>query len=498
MRLNWLERTIGTVSPQWAYKRKAWRSAMDAFDSGSRRGVNTNWNPHVADGQIQRAERELIRARAQDLERNSDIVQSILTALERNIVGSGIMLQSKVSRDNVDSEELNNQIEKLWREFSKAENCDVTGTQSMEEIEEAIIRRFYVDGGIFIVKVYVQNSQFPFKIQLRSVDELNTLLFSSENHRVIDGIELDEYNKPIAYHFKKFEYTGTNLIAIPHESIRVKAEDAIFLFKKNTPQQIREISQLATAIPRIRDANQFMEAVSIKERVLACLSVFIKKSTPTGNVGRGFSSSNGEKIDYDGVSLSPGMIGELNPGDEVQTVIPSGQASNTREFITTLVRLVASGVGLSYEAVSRDLSQVNYSSARQGLIEDKKTYKRLQKMLVDKFLTPIYLEFLRTAYLQGQLQVKDFFRNTEKYTSHVWIPPGSQWIDPGREVNAYKTALESNQDTLSRICAERGEDWKEVIQQRAAETKLINELMGGVMNGTNATNGTVATDNNAN
>lgn len=389
------------------------------------------------------------------------------------------MLQAKIPHNmpgNADGE-MNHAIEDLWEEFSKPENIDITGTQSLDEIEETLIRRYIVDGGIIVVKVYTDDKRFPFKIQVRSVDDLNTLntIVPLENgNRIVEGIELDKYNKPIAYHFKKLD--GQTLL--PGESVRVKAEDVIFLFKKNSPKQVREVSELATALPRIKDANQFIEAVSIKERVLACLSVFIKRDTPSGGgPGRGISQFATDRKDYSGMTLSPGMIGELNPGDEVQTVIPAGQASNSKEFITTLVRLSSAGIGLSYEAVSRDLSQVNYSSARQGLIEDRKLYKKLQKMLIKKVLTPIYLEFLDVMHLTGQLDFPDYFNKRKEYGAHVWIPPGYNWIDPAKEANANKTALETNQDTLARICAERGEDWRDVLKQRALELKYLKDLM---------------------
>jgi len=473
--MNWFDRAIASVSPRWAYKRMAWRSGMSLFDSGDRGRLNQGWNPSQSPEQYRMAaERSLIRARAQDLERNSDLAAALLSPFERNVVGSGIVLQSKIESDRLGNtnDELNTKIEKLWKDFCKAENCDVTGTQSMEEIEEMILRRYLVDGGIFIVKVNVKDKRFPFKIQVRSVDELNTLSIADESKRIIEGVELDENNKPIAYHFKK--YNGKAFI--PNETVRIEAKNVIFLFKRNSPQQIREISQLATALPRIKDVNQFIEAVGIKERVLACMAVFIKKDSPSG-MGRG-TSVRGKDISYDGMSLTPGMIGELNPGDEVQTVVPAGQASNSRDFITTMVRLISAGMGLSYEAVSRDLSMVTYSSARQGLIEDKKVYRKLQDLLIKKVLTPIYLEFLDSMYLTEQLDIVDYAQNKEAYTKHVWIPPGSSWIDPTREVTANKVAIETNQDTLARICAERGEDWREVIKQRAAEKKLIQQMDG--------------------
>lgn len=77
--------------------------------------------------------------------------------------------------------------------------------------------------------------------------------------------------------------------------------------------------------------------------------------------------------------MTPGMIQELQPGDEAQAVIPAGQASNAKDMLSIMIRLIGSGLGLSYEAISRDMSQVTYSSARQGLLEDKRTYERIQR-----------------------------------------------------------------------------------------------------------------------
>ncbi|WP_409176653.1 phage portal protein [Brevibacillus fortis] len=480
--MNWLERTIATISPEWAYKRKAWRSGMDAlYDSGSRGRLNSNWNPAAtADENKMRTERNLILSRARDLERNSDVAESIIDAFERNVVGAGMTLQAKVPKTVAGAEEINQRIEKLWKEFSKAENCDITATQSLEEIQEMLVRRHVVDGGILIVKVFTDDKRFPFKLQVREVDELDSLTTSFGGKRVVDGIEINEFGRPLAYHFKKFD----GIRQLHGESIRIEADKVIFWRRKTSPRQVRELSRLRTAIPRIKDANQFIEAVSVKERVLACLSVFIKKASPTGSIGRGVNPT-GKNTGYDGMSLSPGMIGELNPGDEVQTVIPSGQASNTKDFISTLVRMVGSGIGLSYEAISRDMSNVNYSSARQGLIEDRKTYKRMQRSLIGTVLSPIYLQFLETMFMTGQLDIRDFMQKKEQYSAHLWIPPGSTWIDPMKEVSANRVALESNQDTLARICAERGEDWREVVMQRIEEIKLIQELTGGVASGEN-------------
>ena len=51
------------------------------------------------------------------------------------------------------------------------------------------------------------------------------------------------------------------------------------------------------------------------------------------------------------------------------------------------------------------------------------------------------------------------------------------WIDPQREVKANEAALETNQTTLAQICSQNGQDWREVIAQRAKEINYANKLI---------------------
>ncbi|WP_143759073.1 phage portal protein, partial [Paenibacillus odorifer] len=138
-KLNWLDRSIATVSPRWAYKRLAWRNGMSVFDAGGRGRLNQGWSPSASPNEQQkRGERALIRARAQDLEHNSDIAGGILQAFQRNVTGTGIMLQAKVPHTVLGNTqgEINRNIEDLWKEYCKAENIDITGTQSLEEMAD--------------------------------------------------------------------------------------------------------------------------------------------------------------------------------------------------------------------------------------------------------------------------------------------------------------------------------------------------------------------------
>lgn len=468
-----------------AYKREAWRKGYEelkSYDAGVNDRLNAGWRTVNASAeQTDGLYRDTIRARARDLERNSDISESIIGAFERNVVGTGFKLQAKTS-----DEELNLQIEKLWKEWCKPRNCDVTFQQSFVEMCRMAVRRKKLDGGIIFIKRYTKDGIVPFSLQIREVDDLDTMQTSSNNVRIINGIEYNEFNRPIAYYFKKYDVNGFYL----GDSERIEADDVIFLWSKKRPSQIREISEMSATMTRVRDINSYMEAVSVKERVAACLSAFIKRQSPgPGAIGRqGRTSSQ----TYEGKTLTPGMIMELNPGDDISVVSPPAQGASAADFVRLQTMLIGSGQGISYEAVSRDMSQVNYSSARQGLLEDQKSYEIEQQFLVDHLLTEVYETFFISAVLSGAIQLKDFWNRKKEYMQHEWTPPGMKWIDPLKEASANKISLETNQTTLAEIAAASGQDWREIVDQRAREIEYMKQkgVINDVEAGKNKKNGT--------
>lgn len=472
---NLLDRAISWISPKTGYIRLAWRYAMrGAYHAGEVNRGSEGWVPVNAKAeQINQPHRDFIRARGKDLERNSDIVGAPIGTLERNVVATGFRVQADTG-----NEKMNAKMENVWNDWQKPRNCDITGAQAFWEICKMTVRRTAVDGGILFVKTYIGNERFPFQLQAREVDDIDScgmLRFGA--NVIVNGIEVDSWQKPQAYYLKEYSPDGW----FTGKTKRVPAEQVVALWRKTQPSQIREISPLAPAITRANDTEEYLDAVSIKEKILASLSAFIKRMVPSSGPGRGLGASAGSadydpKTGYKKKRLSPGMIMELQPGDDVSAVIPTGQAANTKEFVALHQRLIGAGQGLSYEATSRDMSQVNYSSARQGLLEDQRTYEDWQQWLIDHFLSEVYTEVIISAVLSGELDIPDFWKNKAKYLKHRWIAPGWSWIDPVKEITANQKAIDSGQDNLANVCARTGYDWREILEQRAKEKAFIKEM----------------------
>ena len=462
--MGFLDSIIAAFSPAAAYKREAYRQAYEElrnYDAGNFDRPNQNWRVFNASAeQTDRYSRDDVRARARDLERNSDIMNAVTRAYKRNVIGGGYTIQAK-TKDT----ELNKTIEQAWKRWCKKQNCDITGTQSLNQIMRMAVERKKIDGGILFVKRYTRFGFVPFQLQMIEVDELDAGSVNPKRSgdKVVGGIEYDRHNRPVGYFIRQYELDGYSM----KEPVFVEAKNVVFFFSKNRPTQLREMSDLAPTIPRIRDVNEFMMAVSVKQRIEACLSVFIKKTIPTtGMPGRGMYSP--ERISYDGKTLSPGMIKEMNVGDEVQIVNPSGQSADATSFTKLQQRLIGAGQGISYEATSRDMAESTYSSARQGLIEDDLNYKEDRELLIE-VLDEIYETFLISAVLCEAIPIpaQKFWEDKEQYLSHEWVQEPKPWIDPYKESNANKIAIQTGQKTYKQIAAENGRDWRDQIDDMA-------------------------------
>lgn len=472
-----ISRVLGWVNPRWALRRELSRQALRQFYGAAKTGRATDgWTTVSAGAETtNRGSRDIIRARARDLERNSDVMGGLIHPMVSNVVGSGYQLQAKALRaDGAEDEPFNTQVEELWKRWSRPQNCDIRGLLSLSEMLELIVRRRLVDGGVLVLKISDKNR---FCLQVVEVDRLDTSVTAftppgaETPNRVEGGIEVDAYSRPVAYHLRG------NTDAADLGSKRVLARDVIYLPVLTRAEQVREMSPLCSSLSRIDDINEFIAAALQKEKTLSYFGAFVTNSVPGGGFGRGFAPTPKENQE---LALEQGMITYLAPGEDVKTINPAGVSASSGEMLRTTQRLTGSGQGLSYEAASRDMSQVNYSSARQGLLEDRKTYGSWQTYLIDHLLTPVYEEWLDWMALQNRLPVspQDYAKSPEAYQRHIWVRPGWDWIDPLKEASANRVALETCQTTLQEICASKGKDWRDIIAQRKVEMEALGELGG--------------------
>ena len=151
------------------------------------------------------------------------------------------------------------------------------------------------------------------------------------------------------------------------------------------------------------DAHQlqgYEEAAVIRARAGASIMGFI-----TNNEGEVIADDveNSERIS----EFSPGTFKYLSPGEQITVPDIDSPDQQFEMFVKNKVRRFASGFGCSYETLSRDFSDTNYSSSRLSLLEDREHWRVVQKYLIDNFHMRVYRELLQLAVLRGYCDFPD-------------------------------------------------------------------------------------------
>jgi lambda family phage portal protein len=145
-----------------------------------------------------------------------------------------------------------------------------------------------------------------------------------------------------------------------------------------------------------------------------------------------------------------------------------------------MLREVAAGIGCSYESLSRDYSQSNYSSSRLALLDDRDLWRVLQQWWARSFRQRLHEQWLQAAVLSraiSNIPVESYALNADRFAEVKWKFRGWSWVDPTKEVNAYREAVRAGFMTVSKVISLTGggDDIEDVIAERKRELAMFEE-----------------------
>jgi lambda family phage portal protein len=175
-----------------------------------------------------------------------------------------------------------------------------------------------------------------------------------------------------------------------------------------------------------------------------------------------------------------GKIAHLAPGDEL-TFHGSQHPNSTYDtFAKFLLREIARCLGLTYEDFTGDYTQATYSSVRMATsaMWMITIYRRVN--IVAPFLNPIFEAWLEEDIERGWTPfpggVDGFMANRAAAARTHWRGPAKPQADDLKFANAVKTLRELGVVTDEWICAELGDDWEDVYEQRQREMQKRKAL----------------------
>ena len=466
--MSWLE----TVAPQWALKRARARASLEVakrVQDGNlaKRGyVAATTGRRLASWQVgdgappghSHESVQILRERSRDLRRNNPYVQRFVQGLGANVVGTGITNQ--IQRRQGVSFTSASDAESAWQAWADSTACDFDGRhnfyglqgvafRSTVESDEVLIRRHIGRRSI--------NQPIPLQLQILEIDMLADHAVpdaSTTGRQIRGGIEFDAKGRRVAYHLFK-EHPATPQAST--ETVRIPAEEIIHLYRVDRPGQIRGVPWAAPVMPRLKLLDSYEDAALERARVSACFSAFVTDPDGPPEV-----TSAEEDLPF---KVEPGMIEILGPGKEVTFGTPPSNADYS-DFVRANLRAVAAGLGVPYELLSGDLSQVNFSSGRMGFLEFNRNIDEWRwQLLIPLFCDRVFSWWKDVARLR--------FDTTDCVAS--WTAPRREMIDPTREVPAIIKRVRAGLCSLPEAIREDGYQPDQVLAEIAEFNAKIDE-----------------------
>lgn len=399
--------------------------------------------------------------RGRDLSENNPLCVRFLRLMDTNILGhNGIQLvptprNADGKLDMADAQTLR----QGWRKWGQLGTCTMDGMVSWRMHESECLKSFLSTGEF--IRRFVPTDRNEFGIAVHMVDPLRldptyNRPASDRNYEIRNGVERDEWGKPMAYHFltgdvSTWGYGG------PHE--RIEAEFIDHFFIRERPGQCRGVTWLAPVGARQKMLDGYEMAAVTAARVASSKMGFFQR---TGEMDPAWGEGVDEMPPED---VAPGMFEILPDGYEFKDFDPSWPGADYDDFSKSIKRSIAAGLNQSYNTLSMDLEGVSWSGLRKAELDDHDFYRCMQTIWAEVSQDRTYAVWLRFALDFGALRLPP--GKYEKFREVRHRPRSWQWVDPKKQQEAKTLGLLNGSLTMTNIVEEdlglTLEEYKQII-----------------------------------
>ena len=426
---------------------------------------------------------ERLRNRSRQLVRDSAYAKRAKTIVVNNVIGPGVGLQAQVmSTRGTLAQAVNDSIEAAWRDWSRADACHTGGSLAFGDLERALMGEVF-EAGEVLVRMHMRafgTSRIPVALELIEADRLADYIDVpgvAAGNELRMGVEVDRYMRPVAYHIRQ-RHRGDMRARVGEGSEvveRVPADQVLHLKLTTRWPQTRGEPWLHTVVRKLHDMEQYTAAEVAAAKASAFYFATVEKADD-GNPLTSTTTDDGRPV----MELEPLSVQELAPGEELKFHTPNRPNVALDPFLRYMLREVSAGVGVSYESLSRDYSQSNYSSSRLALLDDRDTWRALQHWWIRSFREPLHRVWLQQAVLSravSAVPVDAYAVDRARYEAAKFKCRGWSWVDPTKEVAAYKEAVKAGFITVTDVISATagGLDIEDVLATRERELQMINE-----------------------
>lgn len=448
---------------------------------------------------------ETLRQRSRDAYMGSPIATAAIKSNRTNCVGEGLRLKSRIDYKALgitqeESQKLKEHIEREWQLWSESTFCDNKGQHNFRELQQIAFIAWLLNGDCFALPFYAKSTEWymPYQLRIRLVEsdkvsspgqvgdyiDLNKRNKKTGN-RIINGIEIDDEGKVVAYWFCNGYKTETT----QKEWIRVEAfgkntgnPNVLHVFEAERCEQYRGVPFLSPILETLKQLTRYQEAEIMAAVIGGLFTIFITTEDGNPNVDFGGVEDQDSDTDEDDehqYELGNGIINYLAPGEKIEQADPKRPNSNFDPFVKAFCKYIGAALEIPVEILLMEFT-ASYSASRGALLQAWQAFRMRRSWFAKAFCQPVYELWFAEAVSKGRINAPGFFNNPIirlAYVRSSWTGPAPGQLDPVKEVTASKMRIEEGLSNREREAIEiNGSDFDENADQLLLEEEKMKEI----------------------
>jgi lambda family phage portal protein len=458
------------------------KAARAEFDGGRQRRRLASWQPTARTvNAILASSGDLLRRRARDAVRNNPHAVAAGDSFVANLIGTGIKPSSLFN----DDPELREAIMQLWLDWT--DEADADGLADFYGMQTVAARALFEAGECFIrlrMRRPEDGLSVPFQVQLLESEmcPYGDNRKAPNGNYIMNGIELDFVGQRAAYWFYPTHPGDATIentvVGLP--TVRVPASEVLHVFKCTRPGQMRGVPLITPALVRLYLLDQYDDAELERKRIAAMFAGFVTSPNPEDILPIDGVDATSLQDDIGLSGLEPGTMQMLRPGEDIKFAEPADVGGSYEAYQYRQQLALYAALGIPYSLATSDLRRANYSSLRGSIVEYRRKLEQMQhNTIVFQMCMPIWKRWLDTAVLAQAVDLApaQYLAGIKAFQRAKWIPQRNDWVDPLKDRQAEKLAVDAGFKSRSDVVEAEGSDPEE-NDNRIAADKARAEALG--------------------
>lgn len=426
---------------------------------------------------INQTTRQELARKMRYFEANNPIVQALAGKFENFVVGSNPQV-TPASSDT----KWNAKAKTWWDEWSRL--CDLTSRQHLSTLLSLAAREWFIDGEIFIVltqgREVLQDGRLVRRPRIQLIEShlCQTPPKLEDRDDIIDGVQVDQNGRPIAYFFAEEDEQGKLTFGNPTD-----AQFVIHIFEPSRAGQVRGISFFHSVLNELHDLDDLhmleMSAAKVNsERVFeiqnqtgelptSLADLTRSRATRSTTINTGATVSE-DVSSYYREALPNGRVVVTRKGDKINQHAGERPSVVTRDYWRYKTELVCAGVEIPYCIVFPDTMQ---GTMYRGALDMATSFFRSRHTVIAEVIRRLW-EYAIGFAVRNDVELSDppaDWRNVSV------LPPRAPNVDVGRNAAAEETALKDGRLNYDLYYGPLGLAWRDELKKYDEQLAFIDK-----------------------